>query len=99
MAARPLPSLSSVWQQHVSLRRWELRARTLEISREQIVLNDTPAPLTVAKILYGTTFAEPDERHVEPYGSVKLGGRIDHFGPADLPPATSDKWERYWVRW
>lgn len=68
-------------------------------SAEQIVLNDTPVPLTVAKILYGTTFAEPDERPVEPYGSVQLDGRIDHFGPADLPPATSEKWERYWVRW
>ena len=68
-------------------------------SAKQIVLNDTPVPLTVAKILYGTTFAEPDERRVDPYGSALVEGRIDHFGPADLPPATSEKWERYWVRW
>ena len=68
-------------------------------SAKQLVLNDTPVPLTVEKRLYGTTFAEPDERRVEPYGSAKLDGMIDHFGPEDLPPGTSEKWERYWIRW
>src|SRR5688572_19940341 len=46
-------------------------------SARQLVLNDTPVPLTVEKIQYGTTFAERDERRVEPYGSVKLDARID----------------------
>ena len=68
-------------------------------SARQIVLNDTPVPVTVAKVQYGTTWAEPNETRVDPYGAASLDGRIDHFGPNDLPPATSDKWERYWVRW
>lgn len=68
-------------------------------SARQIVLNDTPVPLKVEKILYGTTFAERDEHDIDPYGSAKLQGRIDHFGPDDLPAGTSEKWERYWVRW
>lgn len=68
-------------------------------SAKQLVLNDTPVPITVAKIQYGTTWAERNETRVEPYGSARLAGRIDHFGPDDLPPATSEKWERYWVRW
>lgn len=68
-------------------------------STRQLVLNDTPVPLTVAKVQYGTIWAEPNETRVEPYGIVNLAGRIDHFGPADMPPATSEKWQRYWVRW
>lgn len=68
-------------------------------SARQLVLNDTQVPLTVAKVQYGRTWAEPNETRVDPYGAVNLDGRIDHFGPNDLPPATSEKWERYWVRW
>lgn len=68
-------------------------------SARQLVVNDTPVPLTIAKVRYGTTWAEPNETRVDPYGAVNLDGRIDHFGPGDLPPATSGKWERYWVRW
>lgn len=68
-------------------------------SARQLVLNDTPVPLTVAKVHYGTTWAESNETRVGPYGAVNLDGRIDHFGPDDLPPATSEKWERYWIRW
>lgn len=68
-------------------------------SAKQLVLNDTPVPLTVSKVEYGTTWTEPSMTRVDPYASVKLGGRIDHFGPDDLPPATSGKWVRYWVRW
>ena len=68
-------------------------------SARQLVLNDTPVPLTIAKVQYGTIWAEPNETRVDPYGAANLDGRIDHFGPGDLPPATSEKWERYWVRW
>lgn len=68
-------------------------------SARQLVLNDTPIPLSVSKVQYGTTWAEPSVTHVDPYGTVKLEGKIDHFGPEDLPPAASEKWARYWVRW
>lgn len=68
-------------------------------SARQLVLNDTPVPMTVAKVQHGATWAEPDEARVEPYQSVKVDGRIDHFSPEDLPPRTSEKWERYWLRW
>lgn len=68
-------------------------------SAKQLVLNDTPVPMTIGKIQYGVTWAEPSETRLDPYRSVKVDGRVDHFGPGDLPPATSEKWERYWVRW
>lgn len=68
-------------------------------SARQLVLNDTPVPLTVARVQYGTTWAEPSEERLDPYQSVGVDGLIDHFGPEDLPPGTSEKWARYWVRW
>lgn len=68
-------------------------------SARQILVNDTPATLTVSKRLYGVTFAEPWEKRVAPFELATFDGSIDHFGPYDAPPATSEKWERYWVRW
>lgn len=67
-------------------------------SAKQIVLDDTASPFTVAKVRYGVTWAEPDETRVGRYEVAKFDGRIDHFGPNDLPPQTSEKWERYWLR-
>lgn len=68
-------------------------------SARQILLNDTPATLTVTRRQYGVTFAKPWEKPVGPFEVAALAGSIDHFGPHDVLPATSEKWERYWVRW
>lgn len=68
-------------------------------SATELVLNDTPVPMTISKVQYGVTWAEPNRTPLDPYRSVKLEGHIDHFGPEDLPPQTSEKWERYWLRW
>ena len=67
-------------------------------SARQLVINDTAVPLSVAKVQYGVTFAEPHETPIGAYQVAKFDGRIDHFGPNDLPPSTSDKWTRYWLR-
>lgn len=65
----------------------------------QLLLNDTPAALTVSKAQYGVTFAGSWEKRVGPFELATFDGSIDHFGPYDTPPATSEKWNRYWVRW
>ena len=68
-------------------------------SARQFLLNDTPAALTVEKGQYGVLFTDRWEKHVAPFEMATFDGSIDHFGPHDPLPATSEKWERYWVRW
>src|SRR5688500_18268616 len=68
-------------------------------SARQLVLNDTPVPMVISKVQYGGTWAEPNRTALDPYQTVKLDGRIDHFGPDDPPPETSGQWELYWLRW
>lgn len=68
-------------------------------SARQMVLNDTPIPMKIGKVQYGVTWSESSEIQLTPYGSAHLQGRIDHFGPQDMPPPTSGKSRRYWLRW
>ena len=67
-------------------------------SARQLVLNDTSVPLTIEKVMYGVHFGDRLETPLGAFQMVELDGRIDHFGPQDQPPGTSEKWERYWLR-
>ena len=67
----------------------------------QIIVNDTPRSLTLRTMQYG--YGMSSNRPIGPSESHRINGVVEHFGPADQPPASIDSAgygaTKYWLYW
>jgi hypothetical protein len=68
------------------------------------VVNDSPYPVRIETVHYGTAFFGSEPEQVAP-GEISAESQVDHIGPGDHPPASvTDEYSlgmdfRVWVTW